>query len=149
MIGHVVSELLPPLTIPAPDLRTLRVVTSDLSNLSDQASTAEWLARELARASVVTPDVVPGNVVTMHTRLEYRDDVTDQVRRMTLVYPGEEHWDDQYISVLTPLGVAVLGLSEQQSIRWRTPSGGMRGVTVLRVLFQPYRATTELMQLGF
>ncbi|MHB2207806.1 GreA/GreB family elongation factor [Methylobacterium sp. CM6257] len=149
MMGHAVSEHLPSLIIPVPDFRSLRLVASGARGAGIQAETAAWLAGELGRATVVAPDVVPGNVVTMHTHLKYRDDATDRAGRMTLVYPGEEHWDEQCISVLTPLGAAVLGLSEGQSIRWYTPSGNMRCVTVLRVLFQPYRATAELMRWGF
>lgn len=138
------AEHLPSLVIPDPDFRTLRKLATGVRGGNVHATTAAWLASELDRASVVEPHIVPVDVVTMHARVEYRDDVTDQVERMTLVYSGEEHWDVTCVSVLTPLGTAVLGLSEGQSIRWRTPSGGTRGVTVLRVLFQPYRATAEL-----
>ncbi|AWN38850.1 nucleoside diphosphate kinase regulator [Methylobacterium radiodurans] len=145
-MSNAASEHLPPLIIPMPDFRTLRLVASGVRDTCAQATTATWLAAELDRAAVVTSDVVPADVVTMHARVEYRDDVTEQIGRMTLVYPGEDHWDERCVSVLSPLGAAVLGLSEGQSIRWRTPSGGMRGVTVLRVLFQPYRATAELIR---
>lgn len=97
MIDYDSSELLPHLIIPVPNLRSLREIASDVGESSGQAPTAVRLARELACASVVAADVVPENVVTMHTRSGYRDDVPDQARRMTLVYLGEEHWDDQYI----------------------------------------------------
>lgn len=140
------AENMPSLVIPVPDFRILRKVATGVRGGEAPTTTAAWLAGELDRAAVVAPHVVPRDVVTMHARVEYRDDVTDQVGRMTLVYPGEEHWDVKCVSVLTPLGAAVLGLSEGQSIRWRTPSGGTRGVTVLRVLFQPYRATAELVR---
>ncbi|GEP07334.1 regulator of nucleoside diphosphate kinase [Methylobacterium oxalidis] len=144
MMGDSISKDLPPLVIPMPDFRTLRLVASGARPPHAYARTAEWLAAELDRATVVAPDVVPETAVTMHTRVEYRDDVTDQVGRLTLVYPGEEDWDEYRVSVLSPVGAALIGLSEGQSIRWRTPSGGMRGVTALRVLYQPYQTSLEI-----
>jgi regulator of nucleoside diphosphate kinase len=128
----------PPLIIPVSDLRSLREVVVAAQPPHPRAAVAAWLAEELDRATVVPPEVVPAQVVTMHTRVAYRDDVTDHVRRATLVFPGEEDASGPALSVLSPVGAALLGLSEGQSIRWRTASGGFRGVTVLRVLFQPY-----------
>lgn len=90
MMGHAVSEHLPSLIIPVPDFRTLRLVASDARGAGIQAATAAWLAGELGRATMVAPDDVPRKVVTLHTHLKYRDDATDQVGRMTLVYPGEK-----------------------------------------------------------
>ncbi|MDE4914603.1 nucleoside diphosphate kinase regulator [Methylobacterium sp. 092160098-2] len=128
----------PPIVIPTTDLRSLREIVTATRPSDPRAAVAAWLAEELDRAAVVAPEVLPPRVVTMHAQVSYRDDVTDQVGRMTLVYPGEEDAEGQAISVLSSVGAALVGLSEGQSIRWRTPSGGLRGLTVLRVLFQPY-----------
>lgn len=130
-------EVRPPLVIPTTDLRSLREVVTATSPTDPQAAVATWLAEELDRAAVVAPEALPPRVVVMHAQVSYRDDVTDQVGRMTLVYPGEEDTEAQAVSVLSPVGAALVGLSEGQSIRWCTPSGGFRGLTVLRVLFQP------------
>ena len=131
-------EQRPPLVIPTSDLRSLRKVVTATRPTDPRATVAAWLAEELDRAAVVAPEALPPRVVTMHAQVSYRDDVTDQVGRMTLVYPGEEDAEAQAVSVLSPVGAALVGLSEGQSIRWRTPSGGFRGLTVLRVLFQPH-----------
>ncbi|SFT27596.1 nucleoside diphosphate kinase regulator [Methylobacterium sp. yr668] len=128
----------PPLVIPTTDLRSLREIVTATHPSDPRAAVAAWLAEELDRAAVVAPQALPPRVVTMHAEVSYRDDVTDQVGRMKLVYPGEEDAEGHAISVLSPVGAALVGLSERQSIRWRTPSGGFRGLTVLRVLFQPY-----------
>ena len=101
---------------------------------------AEMLADELVRATVVAPESIPPSVVTMHSRVEFRDDATRQVSRLTLVYPGEVDGDRRFVSVLTPIGAALIGLSEGQSIRWRTTTGEWQSLTVLRVLAQPERA---------
>ena len=138
MTGHIVLGGSPHLMIPDTDILNLRRVASGHAQIDAKVTAPDLLAAELGRAEVVSPEALPWNVVTMHSRAEYRDDVTDEVGRLTLVYPDEEQWDETCVSVLSPLGAAVLGLSEGQSIRWRTPSGGIRGVTILHVVFQPY-----------
>lgn len=130
-------EQRPPIVIPTTDLRSLREIVIATRPPDPRAAVAVWLAEELDRAAVVAPEALPPHVVTMHAQVSYRDDVTDQVGHMTLVYPGEEDAEAQAVSVLSPVGAALVGLSEGQAIRWRTPSGGFRGLTVLRVLFRP------------
>jgi regulator of nucleoside diphosphate kinase len=100
------------------------------------------LASELLRATVVTPCAVPPFVATMHSRLEYRDDVTWDIRYATLVFPDEDDGEADRVSVLSPEGAALIGLSEGQSITWRTPKG-WRSLTLLRVLHQPHALFVE------
>ncbi|MFF9551172.1 nucleoside diphosphate kinase regulator [Methylobacterium fujisawaense] len=142
----------PPLIIPVTDLRSLRDIVAATRPPDPRAAVAAWLAEELDRAVVVAPEALPLRVVTMHAKVSYRDDVTDQVRCVTLVYPGEEDAETRAVSILSPVGAALVGLSEGQSIRWRTSSGGFRGLTVLKVLFQPFgtdpRQRLGLEQLG-
>ena len=144
MTGHIVLGGSPHLMIPDTDFLDLRRVASGHPQMDAKATAPDLLAAELDRAEIVRPEALPWNVVTMHARVEYRDDVTDHVERRTLVYPDEEQWDETCVSVLSPLGAAVLGLSEGQSIQWRTPTGGIRGVTILHVIFQPYQFEPSL-----
>lgn len=123
----------PPLIIPMTDLRSLREMVVAARPPHPRAEVTAWLAEELDRATVVPPQEVPAKVVTMHARVTYRDDVTDHVWCVTLVYPGQEDAEVGAVSVLSPVGAALLGLSEGQTIRWRTASGGLRGLTALRV----------------
>lgn len=139
MTDHVALGRLPHLVIPDTDMFSLRRAVACNPQSDPKAAALTFLASELDRAEIVKSDALPWNVVTMHARAEYRDDVTDDVGRLKLIYPDEEQWDGTCVSVLSPLGAAVLGLSEGHSIRWRTPSGGIRGATILHVLFQPYR----------
>lgn len=149
MMGLDTSKQTPALVIPSPEFKTLRLFASGKPRGGIEAATASWLAFELARAEIVSPRAVPKHVVTMHSRLQYRDDMSSSFKCLTLVYPGEQHWDAQCISVLDPLGTAVLGLSEGQSIHWNDPSGCLRGVTISRVLFQPYNAAIEAARRGY
>ena len=76
--------------------------------------------------------MLPG-VVTMGAQVDFWDDTTGQERRVTLVYPDEADLAAGRLSVLSPVGAALIGLSVGQSIEWETPSRGWRSLTVLRV----------------
>ena len=118
------------------------VLTTDdserLRRLADAASekfprTAEFLAREVDRATVVDEHGASSNLVAMGTQVVYRDDDTGKTRSVILVYPDEADLDEGKISVLTPIGAALIGLSKNQTISWQTPAGDWRSLTVLTV----------------
>ena len=122
----------PAIVITKPDYERL----SNLLDFANTASVIEYLAGELDRARIVDAHDVQKSVVTMHSRFVFRDDSTGELRTVSLVYPGEENIDEGRISILTPVGAALLGLSEGQSIRWETRTGEPRVLTVLRLLSQ-------------
>ena len=124
-------ETLPPITLSTGDYERLdRLATAAADRFP---RTADFLAREIARADVVDPAHVLPGLVGMGTTVEYRDDTIDQARTVTLVYPDEADLAAGKISVLSPVGAALIGLSVGQSIEWQTPAGGWRSLTVLRV----------------
>jgi regulator of nucleoside diphosphate kinase len=136
------QECLPPVTISAGDYDRLAFLASfGLSSRRDRPA-AEMLGTELIRATILTPRAIPPFVATMHSRLEFRDDVTWDVRCAMLVYPDEDDGQADCISVLSPEGAALIGLREDQSITWRTPQG-WRSLTLLRVLHQPHGRFVE------
>jgi len=94
------------------------------------------LARELRRAKVVPLSDLPPDTVTMGSVVRYREDDTGKIITATLVYPGEDGYEGR-ISVLTPEGGALLGLSVGQSIPYVSRDDRATSLTVLRVLFQP------------
>ncbi len=126
-----VRTLTPAIVIAKPDYERL-------ANLVDSALASprvgEYLAEELERARVVETDVIAPTVVGMHSRVTFKDELTGEVRTVSLVYPGEENIDEGCISVLTPVGAALVGLSEGQSIDWETLAGESRVLTVLHLL---------------
>jgi regulator of nucleoside diphosphate kinase len=95
---------------------------------------AQFLAAELARARVVPPERIGSDIVTMNASVEFRDETTGRVRRVTLVYP--EHADilASRLSVMTPVGAALIGLAVGDSIEWQTRDGQWRTLTVLDVV---------------
>jgi regulator of nucleoside diphosphate kinase len=138
----VIQEHLPPVTIAASDYDRLALVATLGVDCPRNRSAAAMLANELIRATVMTEGAIPRGVATMHSRLEFRDDVTWDIRRATLVYPSEADAEADRISVLTPIGAALIGLHEGQSITWRQPLG-WRSLTLLRVLHQPHERFVE------
>ena len=96
----------------------------------------EALEEEMNRANVVEPTEVPPEVVTMNSTVEFIDDKTGQTFQMTLVYP-DAVTGHETVSIVAPVGSALLGLSVGQSIVWQIPGGRELNLRVLKVLRQP------------
>ena len=118
--------------------RLTRLLESDPSRRDTGAR--EALEQELGRAVVVESAQVPADVVTMNSRVRFEDLDTGEQLEMTLVYPGNAEVDQSKISVLAPVGSALLGLSVGQSIRWPVPGGKNRNLRVVGVTYQPEAA---------
>jgi len=97
------------------------------------------LDQELERAEVIAAGDVMPEVVTMHSTVRVRD--VDSGRRMvyTLVFPVEADIEQKRISVLAPIGTALLGYRTGDAFEWKTP-GGTRRLRIEDVLFQPEAA---------
>ncbi|MEZ0238472.1 MAG: nucleoside diphosphate kinase regulator [Methylophilaceae bacterium] len=120
------------LIVSMPDYVRLREIARDLE-----------LGDELDRAIVVPADRMPVNVVTMHSRLIYIDESTDTRREVELVYPDEANPPAGKISVLAPVGSALLGLSVGQSIDWVFPEGKSHRLRVERIVFHPRQRSED------
>lgn len=108
-----------------------------LSSLADAlldrapAVAAELLA-ELGRADVVAAAAMPADVVRMGSSVLFRSN-DGQERRVTLVFPGDADIAEGKVSIMTPVGTALIGLSPGQSISWTAPDGHRHELTVLDV----------------
>ncbi|EGP08767.1 regulator of nucleoside diphosphate kinase [Bradyrhizobiaceae bacterium SG-6C] len=122
---------LPPISLRMCDADRLRNIAEAASDKYPQ--TTDFLAREIERADIV-PDarLLPG-LVTMDSDVTFRDDISMQERSVTLVYPEAADVDAGKISILTPIGAALIGLSVGQTIEFQTPGGRWRSLTVLKV----------------
>jgi regulator of nucleoside diphosphate kinase len=94
---------------------------------------ADRLLEELGRAEIVDSARMPSEVVTLGNAATYRDETTGREQTVTLVLPGEADIALGRVSVLTPIGVALLGLAEGASFSWDTRQGETRALTVTRV----------------
>jgi regulator of nucleoside diphosphate kinase len=100
----------------------------------------EKLESELLRAKVVPPEKIPREVVTMNSRVVFENETTGERREVTLVYPGSADIDAGKISVLVPVGTALLGLRVGQSIDWELPGGARQRYRIAAVPYQPEAA---------
>lgn len=130
------------LTKPVSNRKPKIVLTEEdyarLSRLADAAAdrmpeVADYLATELDRAKIVPSSRVPSKLVTMGATLTFRDEQTGRTERVTLVFPEEANIAEKRISVMTPIGAALIGLSEGQSISWPTRTGEIHRLEILSV----------------
>jgi len=113
-----------------------KLLIDQQDNLKDQQHVDD-LERELLRAQVVPEGKLPGDVITMNSRVLLRVDGAEE--KVELVYPGESDALSGRISVLSPIGTAILGYREGDRFTWRVPSGTAQ-VEVVKVLYQPEAA---------
>ncbi len=107
-------------------------------NQRERSDLAE-LAAELSRATVVEASGIPASLVTMHSQVRLKDLDTGEKMVFTLVYPGEANIEAGKISVISPIGTAILGYAAGDEISWKVPDGKRR-IKIEEVLFQPEAA---------
>jgi regulator of nucleoside diphosphate kinase len=92
------------------------------------------LRAELERAIVVPANAIPAGVATLYSRIRYRDEHADTTRQIQIVLPEDADVQQGKISVLAPVGSALLGLETGQTIDWMFPTGETRRLRVEQVL---------------
>ena len=97
------------------------------------------LATELARAKLVKSTKVPPNVVTMNSKVILHDLDTSEELKYCLVFPNEADIDSGAISILAPVGTAILGYREGNVVEWPVPSRKRR-IRIEKILYQPEAA---------
>jgi regulator of nucleoside diphosphate kinase len=109
------------------------VLTNLAEATADRAPASRVLADEMARAVIVEPGEAPRPFVRIGSRVQFQDLSNDQVRDVRLSLPRDASIDDNRISVLSPVGAALIGLTAGEAFHWTDPEGRARGVRVLAV----------------
>jgi len=130
------SEVLPTIYVTTHDYERLSIL-ADTYKARGRGVLVDFLVEELERAELVPATELGRKVVTMNARARILDHDTGESRTVTLVYPGEEDSMRGKVSVLTPLGSALLGLPEGARMEWRTLDGRTKSVSVLEIEYQP------------
>ena len=120
-------SVLPPILVSSEDRARLLDLVSHA-----EGPVAEQLEHELDRAEVLPLHDVPSDVIVMDSEVEYEELGTGRRRQLRLVYPREADGAAGRVSILAPLGCALLGLRVAQEIDWKMP-GGKRRIRVLSV----------------
>ncbi len=135
------------------EARTLYVTESDKARLEDLFDYVSnfWkrdqryldaLRQELERAEVVAAAEIPPDVVTMNSQVRVRDLSNGKVTVYTLVFPRDSDFSRNRISILAPIGTALLGLRVGNVVEWKVPAGTRR-LKIESVLYQPEAAGEE------
>jgi len=126
--------------------RKIYITTRDMERIQSLLDTTvssrnrealENLESELGSAIVVPPEEIPPSVVTMGSRVRFRDEETGQTREVTLVYPRDADPQNNKISILAPVGAALIGLSVGETIDWPMPNGRRKRLRLEAILYQP------------
>lgn len=106
-----------------------------ISNLlqSARGATADLLEEELSRAHKVPDSELPSVFVSMNSEVSFKDLETGQLQTVRLVYPHEADIEKSWVSILAPIGAALIGLREGQQIEWPISSHKKRRIQVLSV----------------
>lgn len=118
-------------------LNELDHVRIDRLLAQDRNSVSEALAQLLDDADIVAPADVPADVVTMYTRITVQEMPDGEQRTMTLCYPPDVDAAAGFVSVLSPIGTALLGRRAGEKAQWATPTGDIQRLRIIEVQFQP------------
>ncbi|HXT13824.1 MAG TPA: nucleoside diphosphate kinase regulator [Candidatus Angelobacter sp.] len=118
------------------DMRRLRPLVETMKNSRDDLKS---LQQELELARVVAPEEVPADVVTMNSRARVREVASGEEMTYTLVFPEQADVEQGRISVVAPIGTAMLGQRVGDEFEWLVPAGPVR-IRVEEVLYQPEAA---------
>jgi len=106
---------------------------------TDQEHLAK-LKNELSRARIVDPKRVPGDVVTMNSRVRFRDLEEERDHVFSLVFPADADISQNRLSILAPVGAALLGYRVGDVVEWPVPSGTKR-LRIEELVYQPEAAS--------
>jgi regulator of nucleoside diphosphate kinase len=118
------------------DMTRLRSLIESMKSSREDLKT---LRAELDQAQVVTAEELPEDVISMNSKASLRDLETDELMVYTLVFPAKANIDEGMISVLAPIGTAMLGRKVGDEFAWQIPAGTVR-LKVENVLYQPEAA---------
>src|SRR5690606_27243040 len=142
MIGVILNgttvDAKPPITLSSLDYDRPAAGPDSLPDNSLPAKGS--LRAELDRADIVEPNEIPPSVVTMNSTVRFALHGSSETFSLTLVYPKDADGKADCISVLAPVGSALLGLSAGDDIEWPGPGGAQIRVRIVEVVYQPERA---------
>ena len=126
--------------ITKPDMQKLRALIAGVQAGSPKPKTnLEKLEKELDRAKLVSPQKIPKDVITMNSRVRVLDIESGEESTYTIVFPSEANITSNKISILAPIGTALLGYRVGDIVDWEVPSG-LKRLKIVETLYQPEAA---------
>ena len=119
------------------DKQKLQKIVDDIIQYStDGREHVRLLEAELTKAKTVAAEQIPADVVTMNSKVLLSIGDLEEKIAYTLVYPEDADFSQNRISVMAPIGTAILGYKEGNTIEWHVPNGVER-IKILKILYQP------------
>ncbi|WP_188014458.1 nucleoside diphosphate kinase regulator [Vibrio harveyi] len=123
------------ITVTSDDYNNICRLLDNIQNCSDELLKLE---DEIDRALIVDTHEIDNNIVTMNSKVTFKFLGEEEQIQKVLVYPNQVK-DNSHISILAPIGMALIGLSVGQRIDWILPNGNKKTIEILDVVFQPER----------
>jgi regulator of nucleoside diphosphate kinase len=120
-----------PIYITRDDNSKLRLLLATALH-SNASASLQKLREELDRAAVIDPAGIPAGVVTMESTVEFEDLGTSEIEEYTITFPDRANVENKRLSILAPIGTALIGCRVGDVVSWSTP-GGVRQLKVRRV----------------
>lgn len=130
-IGNETNMNPTPIYISRDDHAKLRLLLATALH-SNASAALQQLREELDRAAVLDPTAFPADVVTMESTVEFEDLATSEVEEYTITFPDRANIERKRLSILAPVGTALIGCRVGDIVKWSTP-GGIRQLKVRRV----------------
>ena len=121
------------------DMERLTTLMEDFRGDASSRPYFKALKQELTQAKVMEPADIPADVVTMNSTVQIRNVDAKRSQKVTVVYPQDADIDEDKISVLAPLGTALLGYRAGDEVQWEVPAG-LRTFRIEKILYQPEAA---------
>ncbi|NLT68708.1 MAG: nucleoside diphosphate kinase regulator [Acidobacteria bacterium] len=119
------------------DMQRLRKIIGDVRNWDRRdREYLDYLEKELDDAVLVPSDQMPVDFVTLNTRMRVRDLDSNDEESIQLVFPSDANFREGKISILTPVGTALIGYRAGDTVEWRIPSGTRR-LRIEEIIYQP------------
>ncbi|MDD3718480.1 MAG: nucleoside diphosphate kinase regulator [Actinomycetota bacterium] len=118
------------------DLDRLNLLIAEKRATGGENAYLTELETELGQAEVVDSKDIPGDVITMNSKVRMEDAETGEEMIYSLVFPQDANIDEGKISVLAPIGTGMIGYKEGDIIEWPVPAG-IRKIKILEILYQP------------
>ncbi|MFH0274182.1 nucleoside diphosphate kinase regulator [Vibrio jasicida] len=123
------------ITVTSDDYNNICRLLDNIPNFTDELLKLE---EEIDRALIVEPHEISSDIVTMNSKVTFKFLGEEEHIQKVLVYPNQVK-DNSHISILAPIGMALIGLSVGQRIDWILPNGNKKTIEILDVVFQPER----------
>lgn len=131
-LKEVMTSMMPALTITKDERARLASVAIDALGKETGSFAASMLLREIARAGIIESSNAPRHIVAPHRTFLIRDNINNRMRHAYLTYPEENDTDPNAVSVVSPLGAALIGLSVGDTFEWNNEYGDQRSITVVQ-----------------